>query len=441
MKVSMVGANKYSHPFVKMTICLWLSSLLGFIDFYVPSMVVYLRVILLSLAVVYFFKIRILKTSKFGFLYSLFVAWSFFIAFRGTLVGNLPLLSNGTGFQYSLIEIFKHAYGSFSIFDFLLPCVILIDFNQVKLSRILKTLLMLSFLSTIIIVWGLYQFRVPIFFSPLIGGYTQYVFKGEQVMVRYFINVIYFGLNGIILFSYANRYLLKKYIVFPIAIVAYFLLNVWGGARGDSALAAGFVITFFYLSYSFKDSFAFGIKNNKLTVVLFFILVISGVVYLYNKTETFDFLLGRVFEGGEVGGEFASSTREGFTNDLINDFNERVWPWIIGKGVNGYYHLSDGGMREWMEWGYLWLVLKGGIIYLVLYVAVLLRSFYLGVFKSSNLFSRACGFICLWQVIALIPYGVPTISFNMFVVWICCGMMLHPEIRRCDNLYFRQCLK
>jgi O-antigen ligase len=117
--------------------------------------------------------------------------------------------------------------------------------------------------------------------------------------------------------------------------------------------------------------------------------------------------------------------------------------WIFGKGMNGVYYCPIGGeieeenveftevnYREAIENGYLQLILSGGILHLMLFLLILAPAAFLGIFKSSNQFTRACGLIILLWLIDMFLYGLPTLSLHYIFVWISVGYCINSELRK-----------
>jgi hypothetical protein len=115
---------------------------------------------------------------------------------------------------------------------------------------------------------------------------------------------------------------------------------------------------------------------------------------------------------------------------------------IFGKGMNGTYYFPVGGeipdenitfsevdYRDIIEIGYLQLLLSGGIIHVVLLLMVLLPAAILGISRSLNLFSKACGLIILLWLVDMLIYGLPILSLHYIFVWICVGICYSPGIR------------
>ncbi len=108
---------------------------------------------------------------------------------------------------------------------------------------------------------------------------------------------------------------------------------------------------------------------------------------------------------------------------------------MFGRGWFGrYYEPAIMDYRSDIETGYLALVLRGGLFYLVPYVAILILSFFNGYFRSRNLFCKSFAILCLMQVVNLYPYGWPAFNFYHFVVWVGVWVCNSKKFRRLDNI-------
>jgi hypothetical protein len=122
-------------------------------------------------------------------------------------------------------------------------------------------------------------------------------------------------------------------------------------------------------------------------------------------------------------------------NYYFDDMRDEM---LFGRGIDGVYFcplITDDptvdavDYRELIECGYLQMVLKGGYLYLVLFLAILLPAAYLGLFKSNNLLAKASAFIILLWLIDMGPYGLPALSFRYLLVWISVGACYSETIR------------
>ena len=113
-------------------------------------------------------------------------------------------------------------------------------------------------------------------------------------------------------------------------------------------------------------------------------------------------------------------TRTGVETMFLKSFEGKTLDWLVGRGINGTYYcpIFKEVNRGIIETGYLYIILKGGIVNLALYVYFLLYSAYLGFFRSKNMLTKAMAFYLLVHFILLKPWGIPSFSIEYVVVWI-----------------------
>ena len=107
-------------------------------------------------------------------------------------------------------------------------------------------------------------------------------------------------------------------------------------------------------------------------------------------------------------------------------------------------HQNNGDFviyRNVIENGYLYIILSGGVISLLLYVSVLLTALRKGFFHTKNQLTKAFAAYIGVSLFNLIPFGLPEFSMTFFVVWVgvaICGSpyyrnMTDNEIKRLFN--------
>ncbi len=159
---------------------------------------------------------------------------------------------------------------------------------------------------------------------------------------------------------------------------------------------------FQYLLYS---------KNKVMQIVLAVLIVaILGTSILTFINSNFSLLVSRAGE----------DTRSGVEEFFFQSFQGKELDWLVGRGINGTYYcpIFRNPNRDVIETGYLHMILKGGLVYLLTFILFLLFSMYLGFFKSKNTMTRAMAFYIFMRFIALIPFGLPSFSFEYVVLWI-----------------------
>lgn len=213
-----------------------------------------------------------------------------------------------------------------------------------------------------------------------------------------------------------------------------------GGGRGDTIFNLLYLVAYIFLIVRYPIKYNNDVlKGKKKVHWRRFAAIILGVgfvvllFYLYNQTEVFDYVLERAFGGKEVSTNIGSESRDILVNDFTKDFNAHSFDWIWGRGVNGSYatqHLGIEGRRAWMEWGYLYLVLKGGVVYLFLFVFLILHAAYLGFRKSKNVFSKCVAMMCLVLLFDLSSTNAePQFSTQFVLTWFCFGLLECKEVR------------
>ena len=133
------------------------------------------------------------------------------------------------------------------------------------------------------------------------------------------------------------------------------------------------LLYFFGMFYLYLDRSKSKYKFLKFLIVVAIISVLYSI-FMYFSDSIFSLLFERIFD----------DTRSSVDNELISYLsNENAW--LFGKGIEGAYSHGDfDHLRYEHETGYLYLILKGGMINLFFYVSLLLHSSYLGFFKTNN---------------------------------------------------------
>ncbi|MCF2634087.1 hypothetical protein [Prevotellamassilia timonensis] len=339
-----------------------------------------------------------------------------FMVCRGSLIGNTPhLYGEGplpNSSMYDIIRFFL--VNPYSTFAILFPFVILVDWRIDEFMYLRKIALVSSFASIV----AYFVFKDYIALADEFGR-TQFANASGFVSVRSLANQIFVGLGAVLCMSWSFQYLIQKKIYWILLLILFlnFFCHVSGGGRGNSVIALGYILLFFLFLYnSSKSGYIRRSKIRSVFAVLFVAFVVV-VYYLATKTSFLDLLISRTFEGGDINAGLRESSREEYMGAMIQDFNTDFLSWIFGRGVNGCYSLGKNNLRSSLEWGYMWLILKGGVIYLVLYVYILIKAFANGYRKSKNALARSLGFLCLVQVLLLVPFGLPTVSIQCLLVW------------------------
>lgn len=117
---------------------------------------------------------------------------------------------------------------------------------------------------------------------------------------------------------------------------------------------------------------------------------------------------------------------------LFRELNEdltKTSSWIYGKGIFGTYYsqvmhdaqisksYSDNENRLGTECGHLWLLLKGGIFYYIIYVLL----FYIAILrgnKSDNIFLVFLAFVMASRLLLMFVSFTPSFDISNIIIWL-----------------------
>lgn len=219
---------------------------------------------------------------------------------------------------------------------------------------------------------------------------------------------------------YLKQYLsLNKWRLFVFVFICSLLINAYMGRRGATAFNVLYLLSMWllYVTHNGKGS-------NRFTVFIIGILML-GVAYMI-FINTSDSFFSYLLERGMY------DNRSDRNDDLIVDMTAKG-DWLCGRGWFGQYYDNVYGYRGSIETGALALLLRGGFLYFVPYVAILLFTFINGSFRSKNILCKSFGLLAGLQILYLYPYGWPMFSMDYLMLWIgvyCCNQ---PQFRALDD--------
>lgn len=377
--------------------------------------------------------------------FNIFIVWTIFMILRGSIMGNYPL-GESPSFQGAIHFMVS---SPMSTLGYIIPIIAMIPFSSNSLNKFKWIVLMILPISLFLVISNINS----IIYSQYVAqyqGYTDLEWRGGSINVRTMIGSFFPVLELMVFMLFCYTYIKTRLkVLLPIGIIVYFLGFVVGGGRGGSVFALGYIVTWLYMIYKYpfnKGVFFQKQRNNKNRLFVLFLVVVLGfgLYSLIANTDIFDFLFYRMFGDSGRSSMFIENNRSLMTQELITDFNSSPLSWIIGRGVNGYYvshsDYSYHGYRAWMEWGYLYLILKGGVVYLFLYVYLFLHAAKQGFFHSKNILSKAMAFVCLFQVMHLASvHSEPSLLSTYVLPWYCFGALERKGVRKMEDSYIFRC--
>jgi hypothetical protein len=336
------------------------------------------------------------ESSYFKFLFYIFILYEIFIFMRG-------VYSNGVKF-FSFAETYTFIRGYYLIWPLLIPVFIFFDKRILNFSKLFD--------------W--------IFILGIIGLIISSVFPA--IILTRALSVNLPGLTygcGILLFF--ATYIKDRKINISFIVIFITLLSFTYLARRNNIVT---IVGFVFFAYVIN----FHSINRPNLFKLYPLLVGLGIVIVLNFPKSSNLLTEKLSN---------RITEDSRSDVLIPFFIGMADYEVLGKGLSGTYYrpivggeIEDEGVifneidyRDIVEVGYLQLYLNGGIIYVLLYLLILIPAAINGVFRSNNLFSKACGIIVFLWLIDMFVYGLPILSFHYIFVWICIGVCYKSSIR------------
>jgi hypothetical protein len=174
-------------------------------------------------------------------------------------------------------------------------------------------------------------------------------------------------------------------------------------------------------------------RNDRFVMYFVGLIVIIATLYYGNQASS-----SFVFQRGFSKEAFNASRGTVFEGFFL-DFNSTT-DFIFGRGLTGTVLRSDltGMEADYIENGFLILLLKGGLLYLISFVLLLLRAIYLGLFKSNNDIVKALAFFLIIYLIIMYGYNLPLFSTKYIIMWISVAACFNPELRNVSNEEFYQ---
>lgn len=206
----------------------------------------------------------------------------------------------------------------------------------------------------------------------------------------------------------------RTWFLYLIIVFIQFFMSIYMARRSGVILWLFylFICFFFYLVYS---------RMSKFYYVILGVVVCYGLFELYQVMDNYSFFELLVQRG-------INDTRSGVEASFYKDMDETGW--VFGRSWFGtYYEPAWMKNRTSIETGFLSLILRGGIVYLILYLCVLLPSAIKGLCQSKNVFVKAFSLMIFFHIIELYPFGWPSFTIGYFSVWI--GAYI------CQSQYYR----
>ena len=338
-----------------------------------------------------------------GIVYGLFTLWTLLLTIRMFLIDDVrSTFQDYHGLTTWLLAFFVSPY----LLPNLLPLFLLAfpkcyQFDYKYLWRIMWLLCVLYLCYYPFAFYNMMHFQWS--FDRVAG--TEW---GDQGTYGDFIMNSTIGIASIapvVIMVFFKKYLRKKHWQwYLVAYLGSILMTAYLARRG------GLVMSVLYLALAWLMYALYDKKTSNIGLIFISAIVIFlGYSFFSGFADSFFSTLSeRGTEDSRSGVELA------FFIDM-KDVND----WIFGRGWFGqYYDFNFRANRLGVETGYLTLILRGGLVYLIPYVLIMAMSFYNGFFRSKNLFCKSFAILCLMKILSLYPFGWPDFDFLHFIIWL-----------------------
>ena len=351
------------------------------------------------------------KNGKFVFIFKLYFFWSVIIFIRGFLG-----LTDFRDFMFYLIE-YKFGPISFVI----LPAAVMFGTNIFFYKKLFKWI----YAYAIAFIVMSFLFLLPILNSSFSWAK---IYENTGIVENLIKSLFLPASFGLLTIYLQNR---KIKISILIAFGLALIISVFF-ARRNLIFSVGLAVIFTAILYTFSST-SKKVKFLFIFTFTLFLALSSSIITDNLSSDKFKFITLRIDED-------IISSRDGIQTDMFKDFDDAPLDYLWGRGGNGTYYTSDpelaeldGGQRRSMETGYLALILKGGLIYLLLHLLILVFAVYKGLFRSNNKLIKAAALFILIAILELGPAGCNRATLYSLMTWFFVGMCYSPKIRNMDN--------
>jgi len=313
--------------------------------------------------------------------------------------------------RFDLYYIQEFFAGQFFLIPYLVPILFLYKFIDLDFYRLIlkytKKLLPLCIIVEIIVI--LTALRTESYPENVVG-------------------VLLFTVAPMLLYGLSNQ---KKERFTIILLITYFALFAFIcaalGRRGETIEVLYMLSWGFFIKYKSRQTSR--LIKQRMFMFSAVALVLIGLAIPVIVNELF------IFERGFDQDGFEESRGETVTM-FFSDFGTRGDDYLFGRGLNGLVQKFDDGVEgkaRFFEIGYLTLLMKGGVPFVVLYVLLMILAFYNGFFKSKNDLVKLLAGYPLWQLIYMVSFGVPNFNFYYTFLWIAVATCLNRSYLNLSN--------
>ena len=267
------------------------------------------------------------------------------------------------------------------------------------------------------------------FFLPIVIISLLYILILAQSQTRWlehfeFVNIFNICSNFLLL---ASHYTKKRYLQYSVILyyLLYILLALIYGRRGLVISGLLLIISMLYLRLR-SPLITINRRTKIYLIGIASVFLFISLGYLLQSTYA--------FERGFSKAGFEQS-RSAVFDDFFEDFKSPS-DWIFGRGIEGrvFRSIKSEGSLDIIEQGYLTIILRGGLLYLIPFVLIFINGIYLGLFKSNNDLTKGLAIIALLHLALMFYFNLPDYSTYYIFTWIAVVSCFNAKIRNYSDV-------
>lgn len=396
------------HILIFSFVLLNLFNWLGWVEFKygIPQVVKYVLSITVLGTIIYYLFLQpsqFIREDSFFPVFVWFLLYTFFLLFTSALKFD--------GMIYIQRTLADRAF----FLPYFLPAIVLfIKFD-------------LDFFRSIFRIASLLMFPVILFLL-----YTIIFDLDQKRWVEQFERINLFNLSSgfLLLTAHLSR---KKYIS-RIVILYYILFIVLSLIYGRRGGVLSSILLIAFMIFIRLRSPLFNIRNRTKMYLAGIVVLVLLLAFGYLIKSSYAFERGFSKEG------FQESREEVFT-DFFEDFSS-AQDWIFGRGIQGrvYRSFYSEGTLDIVEQGFLTVILRGGLLYLIPFVLIFLRAVWLGFFRSNNDLVKALAIMVFLHLALMFYFNLPDYSTYYILIWISITACFNKTMREYSNIDIHRAL-
>ena len=312
---------------------------------------------------------------------------------------------------------FTRTFGEDSyVLNYILPFLLLYDVSKLSVKNLFQYSLVFALFAIVLIALN-YEFLIL-----ANSSYGIQTLMSEQDGLGSFAQLpVMWSIPAAIIFMNPELSNKRNVIISICAFVLAISFSMTFGRRGTSLYGALFLCAGYFVF----------LKNKKYTfnqkLALSFVIFLLAAIVIPFVLNHFVYIFERGLEDSR------SAVNEAFYADMD------VLDYIFGRGLNGTYYdpliiFEDlNFQRPGHETGFLNIILHAGLLYLIPYVFICLKSVYLGIFKSNNTWIKSLAVYILLNTLMLFVGSYPAFNLRFFILWIGILYCNHKAFRKMKN--------